>query len=344
MKLLLIISACLFTASLFGATHHPSVSFNINSNPFSYSHLRINHQSTYISSDDDIIILSALYKPHLNNAHSFEMGIGMRQFSETFGGGVNFFYSTNNNLNFFSHQFSPGFEFFAGPLQFSFNQYHPKFSKIKYKKNRYKFDTISEIGITYKPSPKVEFEVIPFYNHASEQWGCNGRVSGYLSNLIELEIAPFYRRKEKRITFSIGFNFGGPKQKYNQSIRKNHMHVCKKIERNSNRINSKHIVPPVPISPISNTIIQHPQNEVEMQDIPLDVIRPVSKITVPSQKWSDYFIVKLGTPLRPEYYKYIGIAISSLMTYPIYRYYYPIPAPLPPSPYDDIKIEWISFN
>lgn len=264
MKLILILSLSLLgLSSLLGDFHHPGLSININPNEKDYSHLKAHHQSTFVFDKADAsIILNGIYKPYLDNSHHLELGIGSRKFSGNFGFGANLFYSANNSPGFFAHQFTPGFEFFFNRFQLSINHYFPLKKGMNTRKSIFEFHNISEVGLTYKPSSKYEFGIIPFFNHTTSKFGVNGRASVFFASKMEFEIAPYYTPENKGITFSIGINFGGPKGRKHQSIRKT----------SELFYSSKRIVKPKPIAPIVAPVI------------PKEPVKPIIEIPKPTPK------------------------------------------------------------
>jgi hypothetical protein len=210
----------LFLSSAFGLTNHTSCNINVTPNEFDYSNLKLEHQITYHTLQDQVYLFDVLYKPHLDRTHHIEAGIGARQFFGNSGIGFNLFYAANSSSGVFGHQINYGLELFYSRLQFSLNHYHPIFPKEERRKEIILFHPISDFGITYKPSRKYEFGLYPFYDHFQDEWGAKGRVSTFISNAIELELSPSYRKSNTGITFSIGYHFPGPKSWKKQSIRK----------------------------------------------------------------------------------------------------------------------------
>lgn len=260
----------------FGLEAHRSLYINVNPSDKDYSHLKLEHQHTYSNEQGDVVIFTGHYKPFLDKTHQFDSGFGYRKFYGNYGIGANLSYTTNNNPGFFSHRFAPGLEFFLGRFQISINQYYPLKRDLELGKFNYQFPVVSEFGLTYRPSKKYEFGIIPNFNHTTRKWGVDGRISAFVSNSIELGISPFYRAGSKGISFSIGYTFGGPKDRKCQSIRKSSQFLYQ-----GNRIQIKEM----PVSlPISEGIPVIPQTEGTHN--PAEVI----PVTPPNDKnWLDFF-------------------------------------------------------
>lgn len=287
----ILIPFAVLSSSILGAINHPSVDIHLNPNEKDYSHLKANHQYSYVSSTGDVFLFNIQYKPHLGNTHYFDGGMGYRKFYDQFGIGANLFYAASTNPGFFSHQFSPGIELFFGKFQISGNQYYPLKKEVFTRRSAYEFHPISEFGITFRPSRKHEFGILPFYNHTQKTWGVNGRVSAFIFDILQVEVNPFYSPRSKGVSISFGIHFGGPKGKENQSIRKtNDFHYVKRKWRKNpvNLISIPICHPPEPLSFNAEDKTQFP---VIPKDIPKIEIEapPIEVIPPPTHKYCDLF-------------------------------------------------------
>ena len=275
----IIIPFALLTSSTFGINNNTSCNINVVPNKFDYSHLKLEHQISYQTLHDQVFLYDFVYKPYLDKSHHFESVLGARQFFGDFGIGLNMGYAANNNSGYFGHQLNYGLEFFYSRLQLSLNQYEPLFPVFKSRNSVIKFPSVSELGITYKPSSKYEFGIYPYFVHSIDKWGAKGRASIFISNIIELEISPFYKSQNSGICFSIGYHFGGPKSRKNQAIRKSH-----EMYFNSQPVKPKSVkldlinklIPPSECLPVVvPPVIEEKPIEIPIKDIP--VIEPVKQ-------------------------------------------------------------------
>ena len=235
-KYVLISIASFFMLNMsFGAESYANLNFRINPTKKDNFHLKLNHEINHVFNNGFVLIGEWNYKPFIDHSHHGETGFGFRKFNGQFGYGANFNYALNSNIGFFAHRVSPGLELFWKNFQISINNYFPLKDVVEFKGFNYKFHTVHEFGITYKPGAKYEFGVFPFYNSSSMKWGINSRISVFINEVIELEALPFYKSSGKGISFSFGVHFGGPKRKKIQSIRKTHefFHTGSKVVKNT---------------------------------------------------------------------------------------------------------------
>jgi len=293
-----LIPFALLASSLFGVDNHTSCNINVTPNKFDYSHLKLEHQISYQTLQDQVYLFDMVYKPYLDKSHHIETGIGARQFFGKYGIGFNLFYAANNNSGYFGHQLNYGFEFFYSRLQFSLNHYKPLFSEFKSNYELIKFPQISEFGITYKPSSKYEFGIYPFFDHSIDKWGAKGRASVFLTNVIELDVSPYYRPDNSGICFSIGYHFGGPKSRKMQAIRKSRefYFISQPVKPKSVKLD---LIPQLIAIPEKLPVIVEPVIEEKKDEIPKDIplieaIKKTEEMTpppppAPPKTWGDFF-------------------------------------------------------
>lgn len=279
-------SFVLSSSIAFSHSFFPSVNINVNPNKKDTSHLKLTHETFFYFDNDHYLILNGHYKPHLNNKHHFESEIGYRKFWDGYGFGINHQYIGSTVPGIFSHQFGPGVEFFAGRFQLSFNHYVPLKKEQSTNKSQLLFSNISEFGINYKISRKMEVGLLPYFDHQKQKFGINGNISLLFYDTLTIGVQPFMRPSEKGVSFSIGINFGGNKSSKMQPIRKTHgvfFVKNKKIKEAKKPVFQAINLPASPTKPLEIL----PQKEVKEPEIRVekDVIK--KKEETPPQKTND---------------------------------------------------------
>lgn len=277
----LFIASLFVMSSSFAHLHEPEISVSLDPKDHENSHVSLIHQSTVIFDHEDILIFCGNIKPRLDKSIYSEIGFGYRKFFDSLGFGLNFFASTSNKPGFYTYQLSPGVELFCDHFQLSFNQYIPLEDTKSVKKMDYTFDTLSEMNLTYKPSKKYEFSVGPYFNHSNKKIGVAGAASAFIFDQWQVKVSPFYESKNKGVSLSLGFSFGGAKEKKNQSIRKQESFVY-----HGEKVSSdKRMVPPIGYIPVSEgPVVLIP---VELQ-MPTDKT-PEKDTPKPDTGWWDFF-------------------------------------------------------
>lgn len=208
------------TANLFSFDSFQGVNFHVNPSEKDQAHIKINNEFTHVFENDVVLITQGIYKPFLNKKQQYEGTFGFRKFNGNVGFGLNFNYAINNNLGFFAHRLSPGLEMFMGDFHISINYYFAKKELVNFNGIQYRFNSVYDFAINFKPEDKYEFGVFPFINTSSMEWGVNTRFSAFIFDNLELEICPFFTSLNNGVSFSLGFHLGGPKSSKIQSIRK----------------------------------------------------------------------------------------------------------------------------
>lgn len=259
--------------------HEPSVGVHYNFNDPQQSHLILEHQSSILLDEENILIINGLYKPYVDKSHHVQGGIGYRSFWDEFGIGLNFFWATTNKPRFFTHQFAPGIEIFVDHFQLSFNHYFPltQTKIVKYK--TFTFDRISEIDLTYRPSRRYEIGVATYYNHQKETFGVSGKASAFILDQWQISASPHYEKASKGLTVALTFHFGGTKSKETQSIRKSStfFFTSQKIPK------VEKVMPPMAFDPTpASPVFQPPIAKAEEAPPP----------PKPKSRWYDFFFTK----------------------------------------------------
>jgi hypothetical protein len=257
--------------------HEPEVVLNFDPMSPGESSIHVNHQSTIVFDRDDVLIFNVGFKPKLNKSHYSDIGFGYRKFFDIFGFGLNCNAAYANKTGFGAYQLSPGVELYLGHFQISYNHYRPLETKLFRDGTSYTFDVLSDLWITYKPSSKYEFSVVPHFNHSKQIVGISGVASAYVFDQWQVKVRPFYERQNQGVCLSVGFSFGGAKGKINQAIRKQENfrfdgHIIPMCERPQPPV----IFTPIVIPPVMMPPLEEPE--------PDKVEPPKSE-----SKWYDFF-------------------------------------------------------
>lgn len=220
----LVIGSTLALMSLSADYHEPSATFTIDNTDAKFFYqldLKLSHQSTFELFDNDALILHALSNPRWTNSYHHEVGVGYRKMFDNFGFGTNIVYANQYAFRFFNHQMVPGLEFFYKDLTVAYNRYLPVKTSVQKGDETYLFHDVSEISLSYRLWEKIQVGFTPFFNHQTKRFGYGGVLSTLVFDNIELSLAPYCEpHVQHGIAFSIGYHFGGPKEKTNANAGK----------------------------------------------------------------------------------------------------------------------------
>ena len=316
-KLTLISFAAMF--GLLSHEHYQSLSWSSDYNDLNSSQFHLESQSHMVFRDDNFIVSHAAYRPNLNKVHHFEAGFGFRKFfCDTTGFGINLFHEASTRPTFLIHQLSPGFELFYGRFQFSANAYIPLKKEIVRSTGSVFHHTISEYGITFRPSSRFEFGIFPFFDHKSKEWGYTGNFVATVADSVTFGLNPFYREGNHGCTLSMGVYLGGKKFKRTQPIRKSSMFLFHEVTRKKPvaapslpvkiPATAPAVVPPVIGAP--------PANDPGMYIVPVPVPIPYNngkpkETPENTQSWKDWFLSPFRKPTSTE----AAVAVAGAITF-----------------------------
>lgn len=212
--------------SLSADYHDPSVTFNIDNRDTKFFYqldFHLKHQSTFELDGCNAIILHALSNPRFDKSCHHELGVGYRRMYENFGFGTNIVYAHQYANSFFNHNFVPGLEFFYKDLRVTYNRYLPVKTTVQSGDETYLFHDVSEISLSYRLWQTIQLDFTPYFNHQTKRYGYGGSVSTFVFDTVELALTPYCEPQVQHgITFSIGYHFGGAKEKVNAPLSKSH--------------------------------------------------------------------------------------------------------------------------
>jgi hypothetical protein len=303
-------------SSLLSHEHYQSLSWSSDYNDLSSSQFHLESQSHLVFRDDNFIVAHAAYRPNLNKVHHFEAGYGFRKFfCDTTGFGLNLFHEASTRPDFLIHQFSPGIELFYGRFQLSANAYIPLKKEIVRSTGSVFHHTISEYGLTFRPSSRLEFGIFPFFDHKSRHWGYNGNAMLTVADSVTFGLNPFYKEGNHGCTLSMGVYLGGKKFKRTQPIRKTSMFLFHEVAR------KKSIAAPIPpikvptVDPVVVPPIISPPAPVDpgMFIVPVPIPLPYNngKPAEESQSWKDWFFSRFRKPTATE----AAAAVTGVITF-----------------------------
>lgn len=220
----LLIASTLALLSLSADYHDQSVTFNIpDTKFFSQFDMHFKHQSTFEFDDYNAIILHALSNPRLDKSCHHELGVGYRRIYENFGFGTNIVYAHQYANSLFNHNFVPGLELFYKDLSLAYNRYLPVKTTIQKGDETYLFHDVSEISLSCRLWNTIQVGFTPYFNHQTRRFGYGGSVSTFVFDTIELALNPYCEpHVQHGVAFSLGYHFGGAKEKINSPLSKSH--------------------------------------------------------------------------------------------------------------------------
>jgi hypothetical protein len=353
MKLNHVFASLLISSQLISHENYQHIGFKADSRDASYTQLNLEHQTHLEFKDDNFAILSLGYKPFLNKTHHFEGGLGYRKFFRDNGFGLNLVYAASNRSKVYLHQLSPGVELFAGKYQLSANHYLPLKKQASYKGGSILHHAVSEFGITYRASNRMEIGVMPFFNHGTKNWGYNSSILLTFQDSLQIGLHPFYKNGGHGFLFSFGVAFGGKRDNKTQPIRKTNDFFFTRERPEAPKARESFVPPFVPESPVGVFIplveVKVDQGSVkeEKEVIEPVVVKPVEQeVIAPVPEPIPDVKEPEPKPTPPKsWWKPDFIGVWPAMISNAIEEETPTPKPTVKTPYDDPKLaEWVDLR
>jgi hypothetical protein len=264
----------LVLSQVLGDFHEPVVNLSFDHESDSKFLANINHQSFLPVSETTTLILLAYSSVDKDAKFHHEIGFGFRKHFDEFAIGLNIVSNHFNKLEYFNHQFVPGFEFFWKDFQVSYNRYIPLHSHVNLEKTpNLKLFDVSEISVIYKISDKYEIGLSPYIKHQTLDKGISGYFGMSLLKNFKISISPYYNDdKNKGASISLGFNFGS--SDCNPRVQKSHGFFYSNVASTPSNSTEKRIDPPKKEEPVTSVSLHGiPANPVDETPAFVEVVK-----------------------------------------------------------------------